>query len=122
MATRAPAASARTAAPSRAKSGKGRKAPTQYIFEWEGKDRKGKTIALKSQIKSAMIYPIAVLTVAFAVTVILMLFVIPAFKGVFSSFGANLPAPTLLVIAVSDFFVRYWYLVIGVPVAGITFY
>lgn len=255
MATRAPAASARTAAPSRAKPG--RKAPTQYIFEWEGKDRKGKTftgelraenqaevtatlrkqgltvvklkkrkaargrkitpkdiayftrqlstmlkagipllqsidiiarghvnpnftqllseirfdiesgssmaaafrrhpryfdtlycnlidageqggildallerlslylektIALKSQIKSAMIYPIAVLTVAFAVTVILMLFVIPAFKGVFSSFGANLPAPTMAVIAISDFFVAYWYIVIGVPVGAIAFY
>ncbi|WP_420996472.1 type II secretion system F family protein [Cupriavidus sp. 30B13] len=81
-----------------------------------------KTIALKSQIKSAMIYPIAVLTVAFAVTVILMIFVIPAFKGVFSSFGANLPAPTLAVIAMSDFFVNNWYLVIGVPVFGIGFY
>ncbi len=81
-----------------------------------------KTIALKSQIKSAMIYPIAVLTVAFAVTVILMLFVIPAFKGVFSSFGANLPAPTLVVIAISDFFVTYWYLVIGIPVGAIAFY
>ncbi|WER45540.1 type II secretion system F family protein [Cupriavidus sp. WKF15] len=255
MATRAPAAGARAAAPSRAKAG--RKAPTQYIFEWEGKDRKGKTftgeqraenqaevtaalrkqgltvvkmkkrkaargkkitekdiayftrqlstmlkagipllqsidiiarghanpnftqllsdirfdiesgssmaqafrrhpryfdtlycnlidageqggildsllerlslymektIALKSQIKSAMIYPIAVLTVAFAVTVILMLFVIPAFKGVFSSFGANLPAPTLVVIAISDFFVSYWYIVIGIPVGGIALY
>lgn len=255
MATRAPAAGARTAAPSRAKSG--RKAPTQYIFEWEGKDRKGKTftgelraenqaevtatlrkqgltvvklkkrkaargrkitakdiayftrqlstmlkagipllqsidiiarghvnpnftqllseirfdiesgssmaaafrrhpryfdtlycnlidageqggildallerlslylektIALKSQIKSAMIYPIAVLTVAFVVTVILMLFVIPAFKGVFSSFGANLPAPTMVVIAISDFFVAYWYIVIGVPVGAIALY
>ncbi|WP_029044200.1 MULTISPECIES: type II secretion system F family protein [Cupriavidus] len=81
-----------------------------------------KTIALKSQIKSAMIYPIAVLTVAFAVTVILMIFVIPAFKGVFSSFGANLPAPTLAVIAMSDFFVNNWYIVIGVPVFGIAFY
>jgi len=255
MATRAPAAGARAAAPSRAKAS--RKAPTQYIFEWEGKDRKGKTfsgeqraesqaevtatlrkqgltivklkkrkaargkkitqkdiayftrqlstmlkagipllqsidiiarghanpnftqllsdirldiesgssmatafrrhpryfddlycnlidageqggildsllerlslymektIALKSQIKSAMIYPIAVLTVAFAVTVILMLFVIPAFKGVFSSFGANLPAPTMVVIAISDFFVAYWYIMIGVPVASISFY
>ncbi|AOY92684.1 type II secretion system protein F [Cupriavidus sp. USMAA2-4] len=255
MATRAPAAAARTAAPSRSKPG--RKAATQYIFEWEGKDRKGKTftgeqraedqaevnamlrkqgltvvkmkrrraargrkitekdiayftrqlstmlkagvpllqsidiiarghanpnftqllaqirfdieagssmaqafrrhpryfdtlycnlidageqggildallerlsmymektIALKSQIKSAMIYPIAVLTVAFAVTVILMLFVIPAFKGVFASFGANLPAPTLFVIAISDFFVAYWYIVIGVPVAAIALY
>lgn len=81
-----------------------------------------KTIALKSQIKSAMIYPIAVLTVAFAVTVILMIFVIPAFKGVFSSFGANLPAPTLVVIAMSDFFVDNWYLIIGAPIIGITMY
>ena len=81
-----------------------------------------KSIALKSQIKSAMIYPIAVLTVAFAVTVILMLFVIPAFKGVFSSFGANLPAPTLVVIAISDFFVANWYIVIGVPILGIVSY
>lgn len=81
-----------------------------------------KSIALKSQIKSAMIYPIAVLSVAFAVTVILMIFVIPAFKGVFSSFGANLPAPTLVVIAISDFFVDHWYLVIGAPILSITLY
>ena len=81
-----------------------------------------KTIALKSQIKSAMIYPIAVLTVAFAVTVILMLFVIPAFKGVFASFGANLPAPTLVVIAISDFFVEYWYLIVGGPILSIVMY
>jgi len=81
-----------------------------------------KSIALKSQIKSAMIYPIAVLTVAFAVTVILMLFVIPAFKGVFSSFGANLPAPTLVVIAISDFFVSNWYIVVGAPILGIVSY
>ena len=255
MATRAPAASARTAAPSRAKSGQ--KAPTQYIFEWEAKDRKGKSfkgeqraesqaevtatlrkqgltvvkmkkrkaargkkitekdiayftrqlstmlkagipllqsidiiarghanpnftqllniirfdieagssmatafrrhpryfdtlycnlidageqggildallerlslymeksIALKSQIKSAMIYPIAVLTVAFAVTVVLMIFVIPAFKGVFSSFGAALPAPTQMVIGMSDFFVDHWYLIIGVPIFSIIGY
>ncbi len=83
---------------------------------------KEKTIALKGKIKSAMIYPIAVLTVAFAVTVILMLFVIPAFKGVFSSFGANLPTPTLMVIAISDFFTDYWYLIIGTPIAGIILY
>lgn len=81
-----------------------------------------KSIALKSQIKSAMIYPIAVLSVAFAVTVILMLFVIPAFKGVFSSFGASLPAPTMVVINISDFFVQYWYLVIGAPVFSIIGY
>jgi type IV pilus assembly protein PilC len=81
-----------------------------------------KSIALKGQIKSAMIYPIAVLTVAFAVTVILMLFVIPAFKGVFSSFGANLPTPTLVVIGLSDFFVAHWYLVVGLPIAAVALY
>jgi type IV pilus assembly protein PilC len=52
-----------------------------------------KSIALKSQIKSAMIYPIAVLTVAFAVTVVLMIFVIPAFKGVFSASAPRCPRP-----------------------------
>lgn len=81
-----------------------------------------KTIALKSQIKSAMIYPISVLCVAFAVTVILMLFVIPAFKGVFASFGAALPAPTLVVMGMSDFFVSNWYFVIGLPIAAVVAY
>ena len=83
---------------------------------------KEKTIALKSKIRSAMIYPIAVLAVAFAVLVVLMLFVIPAFKDVFSSFGANLPTPTLLVIAMSDFFTDYWYLILGVPILVIILY
>ena len=66
-----------------------------------------KTIAIKSKIKSALMYPIAVLVVAFLVVVIIMIKVIPAFKEVFSSFGANLPAPTLMVIAMSEFFVAY---------------
>ena len=83
---------------------------------------KEKTIALKSKIRSAMIYPIAVLAVAFAVLVVLMLFVIPAFKDVFSSFGANLPTPTLLVIAMSDFFTDYWYLILGIPILAIVLY
>ena len=48
--------------------------------------------------------------VAFLVTAVIMIFVIPAFKNVFTSFGADLPAPTLVVIAMSDFFVKYWYL------------
>ena len=68
-----------------------------------------KTLAIKSKIKSALIYPIAVLVVAFIVLSVIMLFVIPAFKQVFASFGADLPAPTLFVIAMSEFFVSYWW-------------
>src|SRR6185503_15465132 len=50
-----------------------------------------------------------ILVVAFVITAIIMIFVIPAFKQVFSSFGADLPGPTLIVMAISDFFVEYWY-------------
>jgi type IV pilus assembly protein PilC len=74
---------------------------------------KEKILAIKSKIKSAMFYPIAVLVVAFIVTAIIMMFVVPAFKGVFKSFGADLPAPTLLVIAISDFFVANWWAIFG---------
>ena len=59
--------------------------------------------AIKSKIKSALMYPISVLVVAFVVVAVIMIFVIPAFKQVFSSFGADLPAPTLIVIAMSEF-------------------
>ncbi|UCH18706.1 MAG: type II secretion system F family protein, partial [Burkholderiales bacterium] len=58
-----------------------------------------KIVALKNKIRSALIYPIAVLVVAFVVLSIIMIFVIPSFKDVFTSFGADLPAPTLLVIS-----------------------
>jgi type IV pilus assembly protein PilC len=67
-----------------------------------------KTLALKSKIKSALMYPVAVLVVAFIVVVVIMIKVIPAFKDVFASFGADLPGPTLMVIAMSEFFVAYW--------------
>jgi type IV pilus assembly protein PilC len=73
-----------------------------------------KTEAIKSKIKSALMYPASVIVVAFVVVVVIMLFVIPAFKQVFSSFGADLPAPTLFVIAMSEFFVKWWWLVFGV--------
>lgn len=72
-----------------------------------------KTEAIKSKIKSALMYPISVIVVAFVVVAVIMIFVIPAFKEVFSSFGADLPAPTLLVIAISEFFVAYWWLIFG---------
>jgi type IV pilus assembly protein PilC len=63
-------------------------------------------------------YPIAVLVVAFVVLTVIMIFVIPAFKEVFKSFGADLPAPTLVVIAMSEFFVAYWWAIFGVLIGG----
>lgn len=72
---------------------------------------KEKILAIKSKIKSALFYPTAIITVAFIITAIIMIFVIPAFKQLFTSFGADLPAPTLVVIAISDFFVAYWYII-----------
>ena len=74
---------------------------------------KEKILALKSKIKSALFYPTAVIVVAFIITAVIMIFVIPAFKQVFKSFGADLPAPTLLVMTISDYFVEYWYIIFG---------
>jgi len=81
-----------------------------------------KTEAIKSKIKSALMYPISVLVVAFVVVAVIMIFVIPSFKSVFSSFGADLPAPTLMVIAISEFFVSYWWLIFGSVGGGIYFF
>jgi type IV pilus assembly protein PilC len=81
-----------------------------------------KTMAIKNKIKSAMIYPVAVLLVAFIVLAVIMIFVIPAFKEVFTSFGADLPAPTLVVMAMSAAFVKYWYLIFGIGGGGIYFF
>jgi type IV pilus assembly protein PilC len=74
---------------------------------------KEKILAIKNKIKSALFYPIAVIVVAIIITAVIMIFVIPAFKNVFASFGADLPGPTLVVMAISDFFVAYWYMVFG---------
>ncbi|XAH22555.1 type II secretion system F family protein [Xylophilus sp. GW821-FHT01B05] len=81
-----------------------------------------KTEAIKSKIKSALMYPTSVLIVAFVVVAVIMIFVIPAFKEVFTSFGADLPAPTLFVIALSEFFVSYWWLIFGGLFGGIYFF
>jgi type IV pilus assembly protein PilC len=75
---------------------------------------KEKMLAIKSKIKGALFYPIAVITVAVIVISVIMLFVVPAFKEVFTNFGADLPAPTLVVIGISDFFVEWWYLIFGI--------
>ncbi|BDI04254.1 type II secretion system F family protein [Sphaerotilus microaerophilus] len=72
-----------------------------------------KTIELQNKIRSALIYPVAVLVVAFVVVAVIMIFVIPSFKEIFQSFGADLPLPTLIVIAISEFFVQYWLLIFG---------
>jgi type IV pilus assembly protein PilC len=79
-----------------------------------------KIIAIKSKIKSALFYPISVLVVAIVVVWVIMVWVIPAFKQVFTSFGADLPAPTLMVIAISDFVVAWWWLVFLVIAGTIT--
>lgn len=81
-----------------------------------------KTEAIKSKVKSALMYPTAVIVVAFVVVTVIMIFVIPAFKAVFASFGADLPAATLVVIAMSEFFVAYWWLIFGVLGGGLYFF
>jgi len=74
---------------------------------------KEKTEALKSKIKGALFYPIAVIVVAFVITAILMIFVIPQFQDLFAGFGADLPALTALVINISEIFQQYWWAIFG---------
>ena len=74
---------------------------------------KEKILAIKGKIKSALFYPVSIIVVAFVITAVIMIFVIPSFKSVFASFGAELPAPTLIVMAISDFFVTYWWAIFG---------
>jgi len=81
-----------------------------------------KTENIKSKIKSALMYPTSVMIVAFVVVTVIMIFVIPAFKEVFTSFGADLPAPTLIVMGISDYFVQYWWLIFGILGGGIYFF
>ncbi len=83
---------------------------------------KEKILAIKAKIKSALFYPISVIVVAIVVVWVIMIFVIPAFKDVFKSFGADLPAPTLIVIAISDWVVSYWwavFLIVGGTIFGV---
>jgi len=80
---------------------------------------KEKILAIKGKIKSALFYPISVVTVAIVVVWIIMVWVIPSFKSVFRSFGADLPAPTLIVMAVSEFVVAWWWLAFLVLIATI---
>ena len=80
---------------------------------------KEKIQAIKGKIKSALFYPISIIVVAFVITAVIMIFVVPAFKDLFEGFGAELPAPTLFVMTVSDFFVDYWWAIIGTLGGGI---
>ncbi|HSI37543.1 MAG TPA: type II secretion system F family protein [Methylotenera sp.] len=83
---------------------------------------KEKILAIKSKIKSALFYPISIIVVAFVITAVIMIFVIPAFKDLFSSFGADLPAPTLIVMSISDIFVTWWWAIFGSIGFGLWFF
>lgn len=83
---------------------------------------KEKIQAIKSKIKSALFYPISIIVVAFVIVAVIMIFVIPAFKDLFSSFGAELPAPTLIVMAISEVFVNWWWAIFGSIGGGIWFF
>ena len=83
---------------------------------------KEKILAIKSKIKAALFYPVSIIVVAFIITAIIMIFVIPAFKDLFSNFGADLPAPTLFVMAISDVFVKWWWAIFGGLGFGVWFF
>lgn len=74
---------------------------------------KEKSEQLKQKIKKALKYPISVVIVAFIVTIILMVKVVPVFEGLFSSFGADLPAFTKMVVNMSNWMQQYWYILIA---------
>jgi type IV pilus assembly protein PilC len=83
---------------------------------------KEKILAIKSKIKAALFYPVSIIVVAFIITAIIMIFVIPAFKDLFTNFGADLPAPTLVVMAISDAFVKWWWAIFGGVGFGVWFF
>ena len=78
---------------------------------------KEKTEALKAKIKKAMMYPAITLIVASIVTVILLVKVVPTFESMFKSFGSDLPAPTKMVVAISEWMQAYWYYILGTVIA-----
>jgi type IV pilus assembly protein PilC len=75
---------------------------------------KEKILAIKSKIKSALTYPVAIIVIAFVITAVIMIFVIPAFKELFVGFGADLPTPTLVIMNISDFFVEWWWAIFSI--------
>ncbi|MDB5775885.1 MAG: pilC [Herbaspirillum sp.] len=83
-------------------------------------DDRERHLALTNRVRAALIYPIAIVAVALLVTAVIMIWVVPAFRDVFSSFGAELPWATLIVIGLSERLVRYWPAMLGTGVAGLT--
>jgi type IV pilus assembly protein PilC len=83
---------------------------------------KEKILAIKGKIKSALFYPVSIITVALVVTAVIMIFVIPVFKDLFKSFGADLPGPTLFVMAISDWFIANWWWVFPGGGGGLWFF
>ena len=77
-----------------------------------------KGLALRGKVRSAMVYPAAVLAVAVVVTAVIMVWVVPQFKLVFDDFGAELPLPTLLVMSLSEFMVEWWLVIAAGGVGG----
>jgi len=82
---------------------------------------KEKILAIKSKIKSALFYPVSIIVVAFVITAVIMIFVIPTFKDLFKGFGADLPMPTQIVIVMSDFFVENWYIMVAL-IVGVSWF
>ena len=80
---------------------------------------KEKVQAIKSKIKSALFYPVSIIVIAFVITAVIMIFVIPAFKELFKSFGADLPTPTLVIMAISDWFVAWWWAIFTILGGGL---
>ena len=80
---------------------------------------KEKIQAIKGKIKSALFYPVSIIAVAVIITAVIMIFVIPAFKELFSNFGADLPGPTLVIMAMSDFVVAWWWAIFGISGGGL---
>ncbi len=80
---------------------------------------KEKTESLKAKVKKAMTYPIAVMVVAFVVTGILLIYVVPQFETVFAGFGAELPAFTQMVIGLSEFVQAYWLIIIAAVILSV---
>jgi type IV pilus assembly protein PilC len=87
---------------------------------------KEKILAIKKKIKGALFYPVSIIVVALVITAVIMIFVIPTFKDLFKGFGADLPAPTQIVMNMSDWFVANWYILfpalIGAVWATLWFY
>jgi type IV pilus assembly protein PilC len=78
---------------------------------------KEKSESMRAKVKKALTYPIAVIAGAFIVTVILLVFVVPVFDDVFKSFGAELPAFTMMVVHMSEWMQEYWWIVVGILIA-----